>query len=51
MWCIFRDGVLYEVHTTKKRAMQIVESYRPGSKHKWLVEKYDISISLPRTKK
>lgn len=48
MWCIFRDGKLYEAHASKRRALEVVGLYRPGSKHKWLVEKYKISISLPK---
>ena len=48
MWCIFRDEKLYEVHLHKYRALEIIRSYRPGSKHKWLLEKYDIQISLPK---
>lgn len=48
MWCIFRDGKLYEAHLTKRRAMSIIDRYRPGSKHKWSLEKYDIQISLPK---
>ena len=48
MWCIFRDGKLYEAHLHKYRANHALVSYRPGSKHKWTMEKYDVSISLPK---
>lgn len=37
MWGLIRDDELYEAHRTLYRAEMSLESYEPGSKHKWRV--------------
>ena len=44
MWAVIRDGEFYEVVKSRRQARSLASCYRPGSKHKWTVDRVWVYI-------